>query len=1309
MKRLLSLLLVLVMMLSIVPVNVFAEEEENPLNIFTDVEGTEYYDLAIVLLSLANVINGYDDGSFRPEETITRAEMSAVVSRVIEKEEAAAEAKGETDYDDVPADHWASGYINVATEEGIIGGDGDGKFRPEDPVLFEEAIKMIVCTFGYGEGIKSEGENWSQPYMDVADEKKITLDLKGKVGEEAKRGEIALMVLNAILSAPEDMFAEEEPDVVEEKPEVSNAPKAPVASPAAGKYSRTQYVELETETEGAAIYYTLDGTDPIENGTRYSGSIRIHENLALKAVALKDGVYSEVTTEKYEFTHKIIISSGSSKSTIASAELRTNGEVATEVKAGDVLEFVPTPYDSYGTITWTVGGVDIGVDGREYTVTALDMGKTIKAEIVGTDSYEGTASAVCTVATEIQVTAQDIMTNEVDNSPVALTDAENTVFLDDNGDPVTVDENSAVTLSIENTEKTPEEISDATTIVVQEFLNNAGEGVTAADLGDVSAVAVDVNLTVDQTAVHPVGDVTVTLSASQLGLPDGADLASYTFSASHTNKNGVDEIVEGVVVTIDDVQYVRFELNGLSTIWIGNIPPRTVSFYNTEDDADNKVNSIGSVEVKFGDLTPTAKIPTPSRSSYLFCGWNYDMTRTPIITNLEVHALWIEGEAMPMDSFTVDFSEQSDDLTVEINDGLVEIGCDGGVTLPANVMMEADITAPENAVKYYVGTDAAVVAAYNDEEGFIDIDENIVIFFEMDITDENGAIVPASVTYYYKWMDEAGDIISLDAITVRTAKGTDTATSMKYTADVDRGIGKIEAYLIDKDGIADKYVAYINNNLSGDAINGYVLENNISFDGYRNDYDFSAYDTLQLVFTPFEGEEFDANDVIEAKGEYYGNDTWNENWNGTYEIVDGNLVVTYPFDVNTMTDEYAYATMYVNDTQSRIYIRWDDGGYSSENIENLRYQTWNQVVSALGTLSSAKQYYINCDETSDIVLTNSLRIPANVDIDIKAASFTVASGATLTLVDDRDNSCSSRFDVRNGDFIVANGGIVTTAYVGTDNGSRYYPGIRALNVTFASGSKMIIPEDTLISIYPVHRGSSEAEKSVLSFESGSVVTNKGNVNINDFDTVDLNGTFSSTRYTYFHNDEINVNGEVSMTPNGYGYFELYGTVNIGEEGSVTVRNTNTSNRKYTNLEIYGPLTNKGTITLESNSNAEIMNNGFVNYNEGTISVASGCTVYTSGTKLVNTGSVIGEGVISASLGDDYTNYDDGTEYVNVENDEYWDEDLDKYVYNITEYSRYKYTHDPDSTVETILYLAQVINMADGICTVTVNAEEFPEA
>ena len=79
---------------------------------------------------------------------------------------------------------------------------------------------------------------------------------------------------------------------------VSNVSK-PTFSPAAGRYEEAQTVTISCETEGATIYYTLDGTTPTTSSTAYSEALTISETTTIKAIAVKDGEESEVATAKY--------------------------------------------------------------------------------------------------------------------------------------------------------------------------------------------------------------------------------------------------------------------------------------------------------------------------------------------------------------------------------------------------------------------------------------------------------------------------------------------------------------------------------------------------------------------------------------------------------------------------------------------------------------------------------------------------------------------------------------------------------------------------------------------------------------------------------------------------------------------------------------------------------------------------------------------------------------------------------------------------------------------------------------------------
>ena len=276
MKRLTSIFLVLAMLLTLAPMNIFAAETDK--SVFSDMKDTDYYAQAATALEQLDILAGYPDGTFGAEKSITRAEMAAIVCRMIDKEADAEKAKGETAFDDVKSDHRASGYINIASKEGIINGDGNGKFRPEDDVKHEEAIKMVVCALGYGDDVEVDAKDWSKGYLEVADEKGISAALKGTKGKASTRGDVAVMSYNGL----------------------SVDLAAPTTSLEAGSYRGTKSVKLSTTTEGAEIYYTTDGSTPTVKSTKYTKAISLSKTCTLKAITVKDGVLvSDVLSVDY--------------------------------------------------------------------------------------------------------------------------------------------------------------------------------------------------------------------------------------------------------------------------------------------------------------------------------------------------------------------------------------------------------------------------------------------------------------------------------------------------------------------------------------------------------------------------------------------------------------------------------------------------------------------------------------------------------------------------------------------------------------------------------------------------------------------------------------------------------------------------------------------------------------------------------------------------------------------------------------------------------------------------------------------------
>lgn len=116
------------------------EEIETDVNSFPDVNADDWFNVTVSSLANMGAISGYEDGTFRPNEPITRAELASMAVRFYEAFEAEYE---EGTFLDVEGDEWFADAIAAAAELGILGGYPDGTVRPNNNITRAETCAIV--------------------------------------------------------------------------------------------------------------------------------------------------------------------------------------------------------------------------------------------------------------------------------------------------------------------------------------------------------------------------------------------------------------------------------------------------------------------------------------------------------------------------------------------------------------------------------------------------------------------------------------------------------------------------------------------------------------------------------------------------------------------------------------------------------------------------------------------------------------------------------------------------------------------------------------------------------------------------------------------------------------------------------------------------------------------------------------------------------------------------------------------------------------------------------------------------------------
>ena len=161
-----------------------------PAAAFTDVSG-DTAEAVEVLYSLG-IVSGYSDGAYHPSDGLTRAQFCKLAVLAEGHGDQVTGSAYRTLFSDVSGSPWSAPYINLAYEEGLVSGYGDGTFGPDDPVTVGQAVTVALHLLGYT--TEDVGPFWPEDYMSMGEKLGLLDGISSDPDHALTRGEAALLL-----------------------------------------------------------------------------------------------------------------------------------------------------------------------------------------------------------------------------------------------------------------------------------------------------------------------------------------------------------------------------------------------------------------------------------------------------------------------------------------------------------------------------------------------------------------------------------------------------------------------------------------------------------------------------------------------------------------------------------------------------------------------------------------------------------------------------------------------------------------------------------------------------------------------------------------------------------------------------------------------------------------------------------------------------------------------------------------------------------------------------------------------------------
>ncbi|MDR0325131.1 MAG: S-layer homology domain-containing protein [Oscillospiraceae bacterium] len=163
---------------------------------FTDIPDGETRQAAELLYQLG-IVSGTGGPSYSPDRLFDRATLAVIATRLSGIFEVSGYG-GTVRFPDVRANHWAHRWINAATSNGLMVGGTDGRFHPEDPMLYGQLVTVLMKLLGYKD--EDVGLNWPHSYIAKAEALGISKGMSFTANHRLTRGEAARLIHNFLFT-----------------------------------------------------------------------------------------------------------------------------------------------------------------------------------------------------------------------------------------------------------------------------------------------------------------------------------------------------------------------------------------------------------------------------------------------------------------------------------------------------------------------------------------------------------------------------------------------------------------------------------------------------------------------------------------------------------------------------------------------------------------------------------------------------------------------------------------------------------------------------------------------------------------------------------------------------------------------------------------------------------------------------------------------------------------------------------------------------------------------------------------------------